>query len=77
MIHFSHFQHSYKNILYQQLQEGKISAIQEKLELSDQKLAQLSKLPDLEEQLKARLEAFNQVGAKVGYNLSITFNKPI
>ncbi|XP_062710899.1 liprin-alpha-1 isoform X6 [Aedes albopictus] len=46
------------------LQEGKISAIQEKLELSDQKLAQLSKLPDLEEQLKARLEAFNQVGAK-------------
>ncbi|XP_021700018.1 liprin-alpha-1 isoform X5 [Aedes aegypti] len=46
------------------LQEGKISAIQEKLELSDQKLAQLSKLPDLEEQLKARLEAFNQVGVK-------------
>ncbi|XP_038107689.1 liprin-alpha-1 isoform X5 [Culex quinquefasciatus] len=46
------------------LQEGKISAIQEKLELSEQKLAQLSKLPDMEEQLKARLEAFNQVGAK-------------
>lgn len=46
------------------LQEGKISAIQEKLELSEQKLAQLSKLPDLEEQLKARLEAFNQVGAQ-------------
>lgn len=48
------------------LQEGKISAIQEKLELSEQKLAQLSKLPEMEEQLKARLEAFNQVGAKVG-----------
>lgn len=46
------------------LQEGKISAIQEKLELSEQKLAQLSKLPDMEEQLKARMEAFTQVGAK-------------
>ncbi|EAT40185.1 AAEL008058-PB [Aedes aegypti] len=48
------------------LQEGKISAIQEKLELSDQKLAQLSKLPDLEEQLKARLEAFNQAQERHG-----------
>ncbi|XP_058816963.1 liprin-alpha-1-like [Topomyia yanbarensis] len=46
------------------LHEGKISAIQEKLELSEQKLAQLSKVPDIEEQLKARMEAFAQVGTK-------------
>ncbi|XP_050068275.1 liprin-alpha-1 isoform X4 [Anopheles maculipalpis] len=44
------------------LQEGKIAAIQEKLELSDQKLAQFSKLPEMEEQLKARMEALTQVG---------------
>lgn len=47
------------------LHEEKISAIQEKLELSDQKLAQYSKLPEMEEQLKARMEAFNQVGSQV------------
>lgn len=45
-----------------QLQEEKIAAIEEKLELSTQKLAQMSSLPEMEEQLKARLEALNQVG---------------
>lgn len=49
-----------------QLQEGKIAAIQEKLELSEQKLAQFSKLPEMEEQLKARMEALTQVGKQVG-----------
>lgn len=49
-----------------QLQDEKISAIQEKLELSDQKLAQCSKLPEIEEQLKARMEALTQVGNQVG-----------
>ena len=49
-----------------QLHEEKIAAIQEKLELSDQKLAQFSKLPEMEEELKARMEALTQVGAQVG-----------
>ncbi|KAJ8976132.1 hypothetical protein NQ317_018747 [Molorchus minor] len=40
---------------------GKISAIQEKLELAEQKLAQYSKLPEIEEQLKQRMEALTQV----------------
>lgn len=48
------------------MHEEKIAAIQEKLELSDQKLAQYSKLPEMEEQLKARMEALNQVGSQVG-----------
>ncbi|XP_026736770.1 liprin-alpha-1 isoform X9 [Trichoplusia ni] len=42
------------------LQEEKIAAIEEKLELSTQKLAQMSSLPEMEEQLKARMEALNQ-----------------
>lgn len=49
-----------------QLHEEKISAIQEKLELTEQKLAQYSKLPEMEEQLKARMDALNQVGNQVG-----------
>lgn len=49
-----------------QLHEEKIAAIQEKLELSEQKLTQYSKLPEMEEQLKARMEALNQVGSQVG-----------
>lgn len=49
-----------------QLHEEKISAIQEKLELSEQKLTQYSKLPEMEEQLKARMEALTQVGSQVG-----------
>jgi chromosome segregation ATPase len=48
------------------LHEEKIAAIQEKLELSDQKLAQFSKLPEMEEELKARMEALTQVGNQVG-----------
>ena len=48
------------------MHEEKIAAIQEKLELSDQKLAQFSKLPEMEEELKARMEALTQVGAQVG-----------
>nr|XP_049703434.1 liprin-alpha-1 isoform X4 [Helicoverpa armigera] len=43
------------------LQEEKIAAIEEKLELSTQKLAQMSSLPEMEEQLKARMEALSQV----------------
>lgn len=49
-----------------QLHEEKIAAIQEKLELSDQKLTQYSKLPEMEEELKARMEALTQVGSQVG-----------
>jgi chromosome segregation ATPase len=48
------------------LHEEKIAAIQEKLELSEQKLAQYSKLPEMEEELKARMEALTQVGSQVG-----------
>lgn len=44
-----------------QLQEKKIAAIQEKLELAEQKLAQYAKLPEMEEQLKQRMEALTQV----------------
>lgn len=48
------------------LHEEKISAIEEKLELAEQKLAQQAKLqPDMEEQLKARMEALTKVGNKV------------
>ncbi|XP_063218170.1 liprin-alpha-1 isoform X3 [Bacillus rossius redtenbacheri] len=43
------------------LQEEKTRAIQEKLELSDQKLAQFAKLPEMEEELKIRMEALTQV----------------
>ncbi|XP_023724435.1 liprin-alpha-1 isoform X4 [Cryptotermes secundus] len=43
------------------LQEEKIRAIQEKLELSEQKLAQFAKLPEMEEELKQRMEALTQV----------------
>ncbi|XP_076234350.1 PTPRF interacting protein alpha isoform X15 [Calliopsis andreniformis] len=43
------------------LQEEKIAAIQEKLELAEQKLAQYAKLPEVEEQLKQRMEALTQV----------------
>ncbi|XP_067213539.1 liprin-alpha-1 isoform X5 [Linepithema humile] len=43
------------------LQEEKIAAIQEKLELTEQKLAQYAKLPEMEEQLKQRMEALTQV----------------
>lgn len=43
------------------LQEEKIAAIQEKLELAEQKLTQYSKLPEMEEQLKQRMEALTQV----------------
>uniref|UniRef100_A0A1L8DAY5 Putative lar-interacting protein n=1 Tax=Nyssomyia neivai TaxID=330878 RepID=A0A1L8DAY5_9DIPT len=46
------------------LHEEKISAIQEKLELSEQKLQQMAKFPEMEEQLKARMEALTQVGAQ-------------
>jgi hypothetical protein len=48
-----------------QLQEEKTRAIQEKLELSDQKLAQLSKLPEIEEELKQRMDALSQVRSQV------------
>ncbi|XP_075227482.1 PTPRF interacting protein alpha isoform X2 [Lycorma delicatula] len=43
------------------LQEEKTRAIQEKLELCEQKLAQYAKLPEMEEELKQRMEALTQV----------------
>lgn len=58
-----------------QLHEEKIAAIQEKLELSDQKLAQFSKLPEMEEELKARMEALTQVGSQVGRVFQMLTNK--
>lgn len=48
-----------------QLQEEKTRAIQEKLELCEQKLAQFAKLPEMEEELKQRMEALTQVRAQV------------
>lgn len=58
-----------------QLHEEKIAAIQEKLELSDQKLAQFSKLPEMEEELKARMEALTQVGSQVCRVFQMLTNK--
>lgn len=52
---------SLTNSFFFQLHEEKIAAIEEKLELSEQKLVQYSKLPDMEEELKVRMEALNQV----------------
>ncbi|KAJ8686176.1 hypothetical protein QAD02_021970, partial [Eretmocerus hayati] len=43
------------------LQEEKIAAVQAKLEHAEQELAQFSKLPDMEEQLKQRMDALTQV----------------
>ncbi|XP_014259457.1 liprin-alpha-1 isoform X12 [Cimex lectularius] len=43
------------------LQEDKIRALQEKLELCEQKLAQFAKLPEMEEELRARMAALSQV----------------
>uniref|UniRef100_A0A146LBH9 Liprin-alpha-2 n=1 Tax=Lygus hesperus TaxID=30085 RepID=A0A146LBH9_LYGHE len=43
------------------LQEDKIRALQEKLELCEQKLAQYAKLPEMEEELRARMAALSQV----------------
>lgn len=59
-------------VLFKQLQEEKIAAIQEKLELAEQKLAQYSKLPEIEEQLKQRMEALTQVRPQVRGSL-LTF----
>lgn len=43
------------------LQEEKIAAVQAKLEHAEQELAQFAKLPEMEEQLKQRMEALTQV----------------
>ena len=48
------------HILFQ-LQDDKIRAIQEKFELSEQKLNQYAKLPEVEQELKQRMEALHQV----------------
>lgn len=48
------------------LQEDKIRAIQEKLELCEQKLAQYAKLPDMEQELKQRMEALTQAQERHG-----------
>lgn len=48
------------------LNEEKIHAIEEKLELTEQKLAQQAIIqPDMEEQLKARMDALTKVGNQV------------
>ena len=43
------------------MQEEKIAAVQAKLEHAEQELAQFAKLPEMEEQLKQRMEALTQV----------------
>ncbi|CAL4067411.1 unnamed protein product, partial [Meganyctiphanes norvegica] len=48
------------------LQEDKIRALLEKVELGEQKLAQYAKLPDVEQELKQRMEALHQVQEKHG-----------
>ncbi|CAB3384195.1 Hypothetical predicted protein [Cloeon dipterum] len=48
------------------LQDEKCQAIQEKLELSEQKLAQYAKLPEMEEELKQRMEALTQAQERHG-----------
>lgn len=55
-----------------QLQEEKTAAIEEKLELSSQKLAQMSSLPEMEEQLKARMEALSQVRTRLSREQHVT-----
>lgn len=56
------------------MHEEKINAIEEKLELTEQKLAQQARLqPDMEEQLKARMEALTKVGSKVWIIMVISF----
>lgn len=53
-------------ILYNfQLQEEKTRATHEKLELCEQKLAQFATLPEIEQELKQRMEALTQVRAQV------------
>lgn len=56
-----------------QLQEDKIRALQEKVELSEQKLAQYAKLPDVEQELKQRMEALHQVRNTRRYKTFIPF----
>lgn len=48
-----------------QLQEEKTRGIHEKLELCEQKLAQFATLPEIEQELKQRMEALTQVRAQV------------
>jgi len=55
------------NFVYKffQLQEEKTRATHEKLELCEQKLAQFATLPEIEQELKQRMEALTQVRAQV------------
>lgn len=67
------------NIIYFinfQLQEEKTRATHEKLELCEQKLAQFATLPEIEQELKQRMEALTQVRAQVrdSFNRSNFFN---
>jgi len=52
-------------ITFFQLQEEKTRATHEKLELCEQKLAQFATLPEIEQELKQRMEALTQVRAQV------------
>jgi len=47
------------------LQEEKTRGTHEKLELCEQKLAQFATLPEIEQELKQRMEALTQVRAQV------------
>lgn len=51
--------------IFLQLQEEKTRATHEKLELCEQKLAQFATLPEIEQELKQRMEALTQVRAQV------------
>ncbi|KAL1131999.1 hypothetical protein AAG570_011609, partial [Ranatra chinensis] len=48
------------------LQEEKTRAVQEKLELCEQKVAQFAKLPEMEEELRARMAALSQAQERHG-----------
>ncbi|XP_023313889.1 liprin-alpha-2 isoform X16 [Trichogramma pretiosum] len=50
-----------RQLAKQMLQEEKIAAVQQKLEHAEQELAQFAKLPEMEEQLKQRMDALTQV----------------
>ena len=43
------------------LTQEKIKAISEKLDISEQKLIEFASMPDIEEQLRDRMEALTQV----------------
>uniref|UniRef100_A0ABD2WBI1 SAM domain-containing protein n=1 Tax=Trichogramma kaykai TaxID=54128 RepID=A0ABD2WBI1_9HYME len=55
-----------RQLAKQMLQEEKIAAVQQKLEHAEQELAQFAKLPEMEEQLKQRMDALTQAQERHG-----------